>query len=295
MLIKYRLEPCFDRVTKDDRVRDLHHGGFHVQREQRAFGLRLFDLVLKERRKRLGRHEGSVNNRARGVRDTLFQNGLGAISGGQHDFGRRISRQRGGFLVGAEIIARHRGDAGLAVGHPFTHPVRVRLSKVLHGLGGTTVRVAFAQDRVHRRAFDAIVPGADVFLGVSLRLFGVIRQCIALRLKLFDRRHQLRHGRRNIGQLNHVGLGRFDQLAQFGQIIGLTLIFGQEIGEGRDDPTGQRDILGADGHARRTGKPLNDRQQRRRGQLRRFVDLGVDNIGLLCVHGIRPLMIFGMQ
>jgi hypothetical protein len=35
---------CLHRVAEDDRVRDLHHRGLHVQREQDALGLRLLDL-----------------------------------------------------------------------------------------------------------------------------------------------------------------------------------------------------------------------------------------------------------
>jgi hypothetical protein len=51
------------------------------------------------------------------------------------------------------------------------------------------------------------------------------------------------------------------------------------LGEGGDDAAGQRDVRVPTADARRGGEEADDRQQRGAGQLRRFVDLGVDDVG----------------
>ena len=40
------------------------------------------------------------------------------------------------------------------------------------------------------------------------------------------------------------------------------------VGEGGDDPAGERDVAGLDRHARRAGEGLDDRQERVRGEQR---------------------------
>jgi len=60
-------------VTEDDRVGDLHHRGFHVEREKRAFGFGLFDLVCEERAERCCAHIGGINHCARRVGNGVFQ------------------------------------------------------------------------------------------------------------------------------------------------------------------------------------------------------------------------------
>ena len=69
----------FDRMAKDDRVRDLHHCGLHMQREQHAIFLRLFNLCRQKIAQRRSTHEGRINNRARGVANCILQNSLSAI------------------------------------------------------------------------------------------------------------------------------------------------------------------------------------------------------------------------
>ena len=45
IFFKYRRKEYFYRVTKDDGVGNLHHGGFHVQREQYTFGFGIGHLL----------------------------------------------------------------------------------------------------------------------------------------------------------------------------------------------------------------------------------------------------------
>ena len=191
---------------------------------------------------------------------------------------RRIRTQRHRLFVRAEIISTHRGHAGLAVADPFAHPVRIGLRERLDGSRRAAVRVAFAQHRVHSRSLDPVIARAGIFFGVRRRVFGVIGQRIALGLKLFDRGHKLRHRGRDVRQLDDIRLSRFDQLAQLGQRIGLALRIGQGFWKGGNNPTRQRDIARLDTQSCLGQEFLNDRQQRGRGQLRCFVDCGVDDI-----------------
>ncbi len=270
-------------MTKDDRVRDLHHGRLQVDREQNA-GFHAVDFGLDEVAQRRGRHKGRVDNGAFFVAQPVFQNGLGAIGGGKDDFrATGLSGGDGGrFFVGKEIVAGHRGDGGLAVCGPFTHRVRVGLGIFLDGLGGAAVRVAFAQDGVHSRPFDRVVTGADVFFLIRCGIGGVGGDGKALRLQFLDRGGQLRHRGRHVRQLDDVGIGRFHQIAQFGQIVRDTLIFVQVIGEGRQDTGRNRNVARCDVDIGSRSKRADDRQQRGAGQFGGFVNNGVNDIGCLC-------------
>ena len=103
VLVEDRRKEGLDRVTKDDRVRDLHHRGFHVEREQRAFVLGLGDLVREERIERFGGHECSIHHRASGKADAVFQNRFRSISGDMHDLGGCFTSQRRRGFVREEI------------------------------------------------------------------------------------------------------------------------------------------------------------------------------------------------
>ena len=58
-------EVLADAVTEDDRVRNLHHCGLHVQRVQRALDRNVGDRFVKECLERRDRHKGRVNDGAR--------------------------------------------------------------------------------------------------------------------------------------------------------------------------------------------------------------------------------------
>ena len=59
---EYWLEIRAYRVTKDDRVGDLHHGGLEVHREQHARGLGDSDLFGDKRRECLDAHDRGVDD-----------------------------------------------------------------------------------------------------------------------------------------------------------------------------------------------------------------------------------------
>ena len=120
---------------------------------------------------------------------------------------------------------------------------------------------------------------------VAVFLAGMRGLMYRVRLQFGDGLLQLRDGRRDIGQLDHIRPRRRHQTPQFRQIIRLALRFGQMFGKGRDDPPRQRDILGPHRNPRRRRKGLDDRQKRGRGQLRCLIHLGVDDVGCgICGH-----------
>mmetsp|Transcript_23326 Transcript_23326/g.40537 ORF Transcript_23326/g.40537 Transcript_23326/m.40537 type:complete len:773 (-) Transcript_23326:1760-4078(-) len=293
-----RAQPCFYRVAKDDRVRDLHHGGFHVQGEHGAVGFGVFNRVCEEGAQRFGRHEGGVCDGASSQRVAVLEHGRGPVFANKFDL--RITGLRlgdgGGFFVGVEVVARHGADFGLGGALPCTHGVWVVLSEVFHRACGATVRVAFTQHRVHGGAFDALKARADGFFFVRLRVFRVRRDVVALALQLFDRRNQLWHGGGDVWQFDNVGVWGFHQLAQRRQFIGLTLISGQVFREGGDDATGKGNVRRANGDTSGGHKLANDRQEGGGGQLRRFVYNGIQYVGrffishvshyLFCVRGV---------
>ena len=69
------------------------------------------------------------------------------------------------------------------------------------------VGVALTQYGVYRAAFHAVVARLDVFLFVIGRLFRIFRQRVALRLQLGDSRLNLWQRRRDVRQLDDIGVG----------------------------------------------------------------------------------------
>ena len=110
---------------------------------------------------------------------------------------------------------------------------------VLHRGGGAAVGVALTQDRVHGAALDLVVAHADVALLVGLRVVRVVGQGEALGLQLGDGGFELGHRRRDVRQLDDVGLGGRRELTELGQRVADALVLGQVLGEEREDATGQ--------------------------------------------------------
>ncbi len=71
-----------------------------------------------------------------------------------------------------------------------------------HRRSDAAIRVALAQHRVDRRAEHLGVTRVEVAVLVRLGLLRVVGHRKALGLQLLDGRVQLRHGRRNVGQLD---------------------------------------------------------------------------------------------
>ena len=97
-------------MTEDLRVRDLHHGGFHVKREQYALFGRVLNLLFEECAQRLDAHEGGIHHFARLQGHFRLQDGRLAILADKLDphFSRRGRGQR--LFIRKEISTLHVTD-----------------------------------------------------------------------------------------------------------------------------------------------------------------------------------------
>ena len=184
-----------------------------------------------------------------------------------------------------KVAALHGGNVGFGVFGPCAHAVRIFFRKVFHCFGRAAVGVAFAQNGVDRAAFDAVVTFAHGFFFVGLRIGGIVGDGKAFCLQFFNRGGQLRYGRADVRQFDHVGVGLFHQFAQLGKRVGYALRFGQIFGERRQNAAGQGNIAGFDFDTGMAGKRLHNRQQGLGRQRGGFVGMGVDNGGFAS-HGI---------
>ena len=208
-------------MAENDRVRNLHHRCFHVQREQRAVFLGFFDLLGQKFIQRLRRHERCVDHGARRESHAVFQHGLGPVSRNMNDSsgtGLGVGQCQG-FLVGKEITAGHGGYFGFAVLGPCAHRMRVGHSVFLNRCRSAAVRVALAQHGVYSRSLDRVIGGAGLLFSVGAGGFGIVGQRVALGLQFLDGGNQLRNRSGDIGQLDHVGIRCFHQASHRGQII----------------------------------------------------------------------------
>ena len=271
-------------VAEHDRVRDLHHRGLDVQREQDAGFLAVVQLLFVEVAQRLLAHEHRVDDLAVLERHFFLQhNGLAGL-GLQHHLHVTGLVQGHGLFAVVEVAFVHVRDVGLRPLLPLGHRVGVLLGVVLHGRRCAAVGVAFTQHGVHSRTQAFAITGLDglfCFIGRVLRIVG---DGVALALQLLDGGLQLRHGGRDVGQLDDVGFRRQRQLAQFGQGVGHTLVLGQQVAELAQDTRRHGNVAGLDIHASSGSESLHDGQECAGGQTGRFIRQGVDDGGLLCCH-----------
>ena len=265
-------------VTEDDRVGHLHHGGLEVHREEHVLGLGAGDLLGQEGVEGGRAQDGGVDDLALQDLQAVLEDG-GAAVGHELD-GQGVGRRDDhGLLVGAEVVLAHGGHVGLGVGAPGPHRVRVLAGVVLDGGRGAAVGVPLAQNGVHRAALDAVVAGARVALLVGGGLVGVVGEGVALALQLGDGRLELRDRRRDVGQLDDVGLGRGGQLAELGERVADPLVLGQQVVERGDDAARQRDVTGLHVDPRGAGEGLDHREEGVGRQHGRLVGQRVDDLG----------------
>ncbi|MNS72177.1 hypothetical protein D3C72_1055780 [compost metagenome] len=157
--------------------------------------------------------------------------------------------------------------------------MRVLAGVVLHRQRRAAVGVAFAQNRVHGAALDAVVASLGFFLGIGSGGFRVVRNVEALGLQFLDRGFELRYRGADVRQLDDVGFRGGSQLAQFRQVIAYLLLCAQLLREGGEDAASQGDVAGFDGDVSRSGEGFDDRQQRVSGEGGGFVGEGIDDLG----------------
>ena len=286
VLLERFLVEDLDAVAEHDGVRDLHHGGLHVQREHHAGLACVFDFLFVELQQGLLAHEHAVDHFAVEQADLGLQDdGLAAL-GDQLHLHVAGAVQRHGLFAVVEVASVHVRDVRARCLAPLGHAVGVLAGVFLDGLGGAAVGVAFTQHGVHGRTDALAVAGLDFLFLVVLGLVGVVGQRIALGLQLGNGRLELRHRSRDVGQLDDVGIRLQGLLAQFGQRVGHALFFLQVLRKLPQHPCCHRDVALGHVDTRRGRKAANDGQERRSGQAWRLVCQGVDDGGLLCTHDL---------
>ena len=271
-------EENFHGVAENDRVADLHHGGFHVEGEQDTGVFRLGDLLVEKDGESVLREESSVQDLTGEERGGFLEDGYGAIGGDEFDLRVGGGGDGDGFLVGEEIaLPCHRADAGLRVLAPCAHGVRVLAGVFLDGFRRAAVGVALAEDGVDGGAHDLRVTGAGFLVLIGGRVFRESRDGETFALKFGDGLLELRDGGGNVGELDDVRVRAEGHRAEFGQMVGDLLIHGEKIGELGEDAAGEGDVARFHKDASRFREGLDDGEERVGRERGRLVGLGVDD------------------
>ncbi|CAB4580282.1 unannotated protein [freshwater metagenome] len=162
----------------------------------------------------------------------------------------------------------------------------MRRGVVLDRQRRAAIGVSFAQHRVHGRALDFVVLGLNVFFGRGLRIFGVVRNVVALGLQFFDRSLELRKRSRNVRKFDDVGFGTGDEFTEFAKIVANALIGGEGLGEGGEDATGHGNVSEFDLNTGNVGERIDHRQQRLSRQSGGFIGVGVNDRVTVGRHGL---------
>ena len=229
-------------MTEHDRIGDLHHGGFEVHGEQHALCLGVFDLLGDEFAQGTDVHERAVKHFACLQGQFLFQNR--DLSGLIDKLDLYIAGllHGDGFFAVVKIAGSHMRYMGLRFRAPGTHLDRMFFGVFLYRLGRPSVGVTFPQDRVYGASQTLGISCMKLFLCVGFRLFGIIREFVALLLQFLDGSFQLRDRSTDIGQLDDIGFRLLGELTQFGQIIRHSLTLRQIVGKVCDNSSGNGDI-----------------------------------------------------
>ncbi len=144
-----------DCMPENDRVGDFHHRRFHMQRKQNALRFRIGDFAFKKFAQQASMHHGAVHDLAFEHRHIRLQHFRVAVSAGELDRQRAIRLDHGGLLVREKVTLIHVRDVGQRIAAPLPHRMRIVFRILLDRRRHATVRVAFAQHRIHRTAEHA--------------------------------------------------------------------------------------------------------------------------------------------
>ena len=150
-----------------------------------------------------------------------------------------------------------------------------------HRLRSTTVRIAFAQYGVHRRAQDHGKAGLQRTLLFGRRLLEIVGYVVALSAEFRNRFPELRNRGADVGELNDVGLRCLRQLPQAGQLVGNLLVVPKTLREVGDNTSSERDVSRFDLHPGPLEVRSQDGQQRVRRECGCLVGLGPRELHVL--------------
>ena len=169
-------------MTKNNRVRNLHHSGFHMKGEQHSLIFRYSFLLSKETDKRRLAHAGRVDDFPGLQGNPFFKNSHCSISGGMLNLDRSRTFDCDRFFVRSEITFGHGRDTSFRISAPSSHRVRVGFGILLNSFWCATIRIALTKNWIHSTPLHLIVTAFDFLLVNIGRIFGVIRQSDSFRL-----------------------------------------------------------------------------------------------------------------
>jgi hypothetical protein len=278
MLFENILVEDGDGVAEHDRIGDLHHGRFQVQRQQHAALFRILDLLFVEFPQGADIHHRRIDHFAFLQVQLLLQDGRFPVIGHELDpYARRLFH-RGGFFAAVEVPPGHMGHVGFRIAGPGAHLVRVLLREQFHRDRRPAVGVSLPQHRVHGAAENLGESFLKLPLRVVFRFLGIVRDVVAVLPQFLDRRLQLRDGSADVGQLDDVGLRLQRELAQLGQVIRDPLLLGQLFRKVRDDPSRKGDVPRLHGNAGSLGVRLDDGKKGVGRQRRCLIDFRPDDL-----------------
>mmetsp|Transcript_7139 Transcript_7139/g.21055 ORF Transcript_7139/g.21055 Transcript_7139/m.21055 type:complete len:349 (+) Transcript_7139:1502-2548(+) len=282
MLVERVLEVNSDALAEYDRVADFHHRCLQVQTEKDVGFLGVGDFAFEIFAQFLDGHGARINHLSLLKCDVLLEDlhATRILLGDELD-GNIGGLSDGGGLLGAiEIAFCHVGNVSPTCLRPDAKSVRILLRVRLNWLRDPAVRVSFTQDRVDGRSHDSLVLGLNFGLVLRLGLFRIQWHVVALAAQFGNAILQLVQRSGDVRQFDDVGVWRFGQVAQVGQIVRNTLGFLQGVRKQGKDPAGQTDVAGNDVDVCGSTKLGHNGIQAVRGQCRSLVRFSVDDRSL---------------
>ena len=121
MFFDQLLEVCTHALAEDDRVRDLHHGGLHVQGKEESLLPCVGDLMIEKRGESLQAHDAGIKNLPGKKRRCGFENASATVGIDKLDLESSGALSRDGLLPITKISCGHGCDVRLGILRPRAH------------------------------------------------------------------------------------------------------------------------------------------------------------------------------
>ena len=205
-------------------------------------------------------HHRRIDDLALLKRQPILEHG-GTICGLKHDLHRATGSHHVRLFAAAKISLAHVCHVSLDLAGPVSHGMGIGLRVGLHRSSHTAIRVPLSKHRIDRAPQDLGIPRLDFLISLSVDVLRVVRNSVSVFLQFLDSGLQLGNRGTDIGQLDDVCSRGLGQLAQFGQRVILLLLITEMVGQIRDNPASQGNVLQLEFNPRRRGEGSQNRQQ----------------------------------
>ena len=214
ILVEHIFEEYLECMSEHDRIRDLHHRCFEVDRPDYTLLFRLFDRFSDKLSESLDRHECTIEDL------TLKRIDRFELFAVEKDLDLLCLIHSHRLFIGVEVpFAAHMCNIRFRVFGKRLQSMRVFLRIVFYRSCRTSVRVTFTQYRVDRRTETNTVFCLNFFLFRSFRIFRIVWNVKSLRLKLCDTLFELTDRSRDIWKLDNVRFRFKHKLPELCQLI----------------------------------------------------------------------------